>query len=451
MGEQEMTLGEVAADPVFNFDEPNKSAAGHFADPVRRSVTLVTDIAFWERSYGSHTRIRSLLRYLATHHDVTVFYLEPLNDAAQRGFEQLNLASAQIVSHQKYLGGDYQAPKRLRHWSFFKSSSNALVGSLMAYLEASPPEVVILEYIRLGYLLDACPSNIQTVLDMHDVMSERMMSLASAGLKANIQMPMALEKKILGEFDRVLTISRSDQMHVKHAMGLNNALYVPCAIEEAPIQAAARRSGLTDLLPWGLLARFRSGSRSGPGATLEPSITKDPSGRRLLFLGANSVVNVEGLKWFLDQVWPLLLPSGFQLDVVGDVGTSFPEVPEGVNVHGRQEDLSGFFNHANIAINPVFVGGGLKIKCIDALAAGLPCVTTFEGAAGLSMARYAGLWVAESRTEFAKQIVLLANNPHQRDRIARLGPLFIAGEFSQAKAHTRLESWIQSIPTPDQD
>lgn len=440
-----MALAKLSKDAKFDFDETRELVGGQSAASVRRSVTLVTDIAFWERSYGSHTRIRGLLRYLAGHHDVTVFFLKPLAESELRAFAGLQLPGARIVCYEDFLGGEGKVPKKLRQLSFFQSVADELVTGLNTYLTTHPSEVVVFEYIRLAYLLDACPPNTQTVLDMHDVMSERMMSLASAGLKPSIMLPMALEKRIFSAFDRVLAISRSDRAHVENVMQLNNVLYVPCAVEaaSAPVFERQRDIGawLANLRIKRLLTRFHARSVAQGG--------KDPSGRRLLFLGARSAVNVEGLKWFLDQVWPLLSPHGFQLDIVGQVGAAFSQVPEGVHVHGRQDDLECFFRRANISINPVFVGGGLKIKCVDALAAGIPCVTTPEGAAGLDLARYAGLYVTRSRIEFAKKIVALANNADERKRVECLGPLFIQGEFSQENAYTRLQAWMQSVPFPD--
>ena len=94
-----MFAAHAPIDVSHSFDSPKESADDYLGDPVQRSVTLVTDIAFWERSIGSHTRIRSLSRHLAAHHKLTVFYLKPLSDSAREGFERLNLPGAQIVSH----------------------------------------------------------------------------------------------------------------------------------------------------------------------------------------------------------------------------------------------------------------------------------------------------------------------------------------------------------------
>lgn len=449
-----MALAETAKYAPTEFDSTSETLETNSGAGIRRSVTLVTDITFWERTYGSHTRIRGLLRHLALHHDVTVFFLKSVTNKIQDEFASLHLPGARLISYKEFSGKKKNVPKVLRKLSFFKSAPDDFVSSLHAYLQRSPQEVVVFEYIRLGYLLDACPPGVKSVLDMHDVMSERMMSLASAGLKPGIMLPMAVEKKILKFFDRILTISRADQRHVENIMELENAIYVPSAIEIEGISLnnAPPLGENAGIAKWskilGLLPKIKKPLPNPVPQSIPRHPERDPSGCRLLFLGARSEVNVAGLKWFLDQVWPILAPQGFHLDVVGRVAEAFTDAVDGVNFHGRQENLSPFFQQANISINPVFVGGGLKIKCIDSLAAGIPCVTTSEGAAGLDMARYAGLYVCHSRLEFAQQITALSKNHAERQRISKLAPLFIENEFSEKRAFIRLESWLQALPSP---
>ena len=433
-----MPLAKTAKYGPSDFWSRDSDRSSPKLDDRRRSVTLVTDIEFWERSHGSHTRIRGLLRHLSTYHTVKVFFLGHLSARMRDAFNQLELPSAQICSYEEFSGVTQTVTKDLQNISFFENSREEFVLSLYNYLQKYPTEFLVVEYIRLAYLLDACPPNVQSILDTHDVMSERMMSLVSAGLKPSIMLSLAMEKRIYQSFDRILTISRADQSHVETIMGLNNAIYVPSSVDE---QSQGPRP-----MPqkwWSLFGPLHAVSKRDFGAASK----RDPSSRQLLFLGAGSKVNVAGLRWFLEQVWPILWPQGFQLDVVGRVSEAFPDSVEGVVFHGRQDDVRPFFEKANISINPVFVGGGLKIKCIDALAAGIPCVTTPEGAAGLDMARYAGLYVCRSRSEFSKQIMSLSDNHAERQRVEVLAPLFVRNEFSQDRAFLRLQAWMQALPT----
>lgn len=378
---------------------------------LMKKITLVTDIAFWSNSYGSHMRIQNLVRFLAQHNDLTVFFLKSLPGNIRVQLNQVALGHVKMVSYKQYSGRKIPFEKRVSSRDFFKkfAAPDDFVSSLSAFLEENQSEAVILEYIRLAYLLDACPSSVTTILDMHDVMSARTISLRRAGLKAGIEISHAAERDLLNRFDRVMAISRADVSTLKSYVHDNKVIYTPHSVH----------------------VTARDGKPIGDG-------------KRLLFVGANSAPNIEGLRWFLDQVWPMLIEDGYILDVVGHVGSSFPKVPDGVVKHGQQDDMSWFLRHADIAINPVFVGGGIKIKCIDTLAAGLPCITTVEGAAGLEGALGAGLVVANSRLEFLGAIRHFAASADARRVVARLAPRFIDNELGESAAYSPLQRFIET-------
>ncbi|NRB47195.1 MAG: glycosyltransferase family 4 protein [Saprospiraceae bacterium] len=58
--------------------------------------------------------------------------------------------------------------------------------------------------------------------------------------------------------------------------------------------------------------------------------------------------------------------------------------------HGYVPNLQSIFNDIDIMINPVQMGAGLKIKSVEAMANGLPLVTTTHSATGLMKAKGKG-------------------------------------------------------------
>jgi hypothetical protein len=374
-----------------------------------KTIALVTDIAFWKNSMGSHVRIQGIARHLAANSRLIVFYLKSVTDEDRAEFDGLKLYNGTIVSYESYSGRNIPFARNISKWAFFAGNAiDDLTSSLNAFLAEVHVDAIVLEYIRLSYLLDGCPPGVKTVLDMHDVMSLRTISLRKVGLRASIEMDARTEASILKRYDRVLTISRADDDYVRDGLGLRHSIYAPYSVRAV---SQARKIG---------------------------------AGRKLIFVGANTDPNISGIRWFLDQVWPLLSGDGFAVDIVGSVGASIPHHLPGVRICGSIDDLTPFYDKADIAINPVFIGGGLKIKCLDALSHGLPCVTTVEGAAGLRGAIGAGLAVATSRLDFAAAIRHFATGPSERECAAFLAPHFVAGEFLDTTAYTRLESYLQS-------
>lgn len=374
-----------------------------------KTVLLVTDIAFWQNTIGSHMRIQGLVRHLARHHDVCVFYLKTVPASVQADLAAVGLRNVRVAGYKDYSDRKLPFRRALCQMEFFRDRApEDFVSALMAFLSENPVQALIFEYVRLAYLLDGCPPGIPTILDTHDVMSARTISLRRAGQVASIEMSAAQEIAILRRFDRVLAISRADVAYLQGMIGAAPVIYTPHSVRAQPVHAVR------------------------PGF-----------GGRLLFVGANTAPNVGGLRWFLDQLWPLLQPQGYGLDVVGTVCDAVATPPRGVVLHGQCDDLQPHLDAADIAINPVFVGGGLKIKCLDALAAGLPCITTAEGAAGLDGARGAGLVVANTRLAFLGAIRHFAASAGDRRVVAALAPRCIAAEFGDEAAYRGLAAWLE--------
>ncbi len=148
---------------------------------------------------------------------------------------------------------------------------------------------------------------------------------------------------------------------------------------------------------------------------------QQPSAQRhhgvCLFVGSGSLHNVDGLDWFLDSAWPLVTAAvpGAELRVCGSVCLRLGKVPAGVKLLGVVPDLSNHYAEASVVIVPLRVGSGLKVKLIEALAAGAPIVSTTVGAEGVDPTDPAAFLVADTAKEFADAVikVLLSNGLRQ--------------------------------------
>ncbi len=116
--------------------------------------------------------------------------------------------------------------------------------------------------------------------------------------------------------------------------------------------------------------------------------------------------NLDGLTWFVRDVWPgvRVRHPNATLTVIGSYPT--PAVyalgrQPGVHVVGHVADLSPYMDAAAAAIAPLRFGAGMKGKVTDALAAGLPLVTTSVGAQGLELVDGQHAWIADEASEFA--------------------------------------------------
>jgi len=147
-------------------------------------------------------------------------------------------------------------------------------------------------------------------------------------------------------------------------------------------------------------ARLRQLGCAAPIAVIPASfdlsrLTPDPATRpqpRTVFLigSLNWLPNLEGLAWFLREVWPQAhaeLPQ-LELHVAGSHPpahlTQRPPGQDNVFVHGFVESAPAFMQHYELMLVPLLSGGGMRVKVVEGLALGKPILSTPLGAEGVA-------------------------------------------------------------------
>lgn len=112
-------------------------------------------------------------------------------------------------------------------------------------------------------------------------------------------------------------------------------------------------------------------------------ITAKDDKKHILFVGKKYYPNLVGFKWFVDNVLPSLTDN-IQVDVVGrgleELRNEYSD-PR-INVIGGVESLNPYYENADIVIAPLFDGGGMKSKTVEALSFGKIFVGTEESLFG---------------------------------------------------------------------
>jgi glycosyltransferase involved in cell wall biosynthesis len=139
----------------------------------------------------------------------------------------------------------------------------------------------------------------------------------------------------------------------------------------------------------------------------------NPRENRIIMTGSfGNFQNVEGLRWFVNEVWDESLRSRVTLCIAGQSSDcaigEFAHVP-GIVGLGAREDLLGEIARARCAIVPLWGGGGTRLKCIEAMATRTPVVCTSKGCEGIE---HGGAFrVADTPAEFRAAIHAVLNKP----------------------------------------
>lgn len=130
--------------------------------------------------------------------------------------------------------------------------------------------------------------------------------------------------------------------------------------------------------------------------------------KKLFFVGLLTwYPNKQGISWFIQEIFPQLkkeIPD-ITLDVVGDYSSRW-KLPkyDGVKFYGYQKNLRPFWKNASVFIVPLWYGSGIRIKILEALANGIPVVSTNKGAEGLPDNLKKKVLIADTSKEFKATI-----------------------------------------------
>ena len=176
-------------------------------------------------------------------------------------------------------------------------------------------------------------------------------------------------------------------------------------------------------------------------------VTCDPASRRLLFVGSFAhPPNREAAALLCDRIWPDLathLP-GWSLVLAGPGSRDFlatrAPAPPGLTAAGFVDDLDQLFARSRLFLAPLFSGGGIKIKILEAMARGLPLVTTPIGAEGIATRAQDLAGWAESSEEFVARTVEMAVDPDLAAARAARARRHVEQAFSWDAVVSRLEA-----------
>lgn len=150
-------------------------------------------------------------------------------------------------------------------------------------------------------------------------------------------------------------------------------------------------------------------------------INETPLPDSLIFTGSFRYrPNHEAMLWFIQQVLPRIQAQvpGVRLTITGDAaGLALPE-NSCVTHAGFVEDVRPRIARSWVSIAPLQVGGGTRLKILEAMALGTPVVSTGKGAEGLAARHGVHLAIADSADDFARQTVTVLLDAALRERLS---------------------------------
>jgi glycosyltransferase involved in cell wall biosynthesis len=371
----------------------------------RARILLVKPVLPYPPDQGTKVVSFALLEALAPSHDVTVL-ARVLNPAENAYARELQRWCARVVTvwpaNRRSLAA--RAVYRLAYTARSALTGRSLKslydcpGSVLAAARSLAREsfdLIILEYWQL-YPLQAVFDPERTVLLTHDI--ELLVNWQRARLEKGAFARLAAQRRArLEEREEVRAYQRA-----RHIWALT-----PRDAESA--RRLSRERATVGVLPFGLPeARFaRAALDRGP---------RERDSREVLFLGAlGAAFNRDALEYFIRDIHPRLATiDGIRFTVVGGAlptHLSFFGALRNVEVAGFATDVGPFLERAACLVVPLRYAGGLRIRIIEALAAGLPVVASPAAVEGMALEPGRHVLVAREPAEYRAHVGRLLADP----------------------------------------
>jgi len=186
----------------------------------------------------------------------------------------------------------------------------------------------------------------------------------------------------------------------------------------------------------------------------DPAALPDLGESSLVYVGKMDFrPNVDAMLWFADAVLPLVqreIPKA-KLYVVGM--KPHPRLRRlagqpGIVVTGGVPDVRAYLAPAAVVVVPLRMGGGTRLKVLEAMAMSQAIVSTAVGAEGLGATHGRELLVADAPAEFARAVVALLRDPARRVALGQAARAFVAVRFDWATIVPRMEAMYGEPASP---
>ena len=162
---------------------------------------------------------------------------------------------------------------------------------------------------------------------------------------------------------------------------------------------------------------------------------KNSKENKIAFLGALGVAHNEfAVRYFIKEILPLILLECPRVKFLvvggGDSENLLKLQSEHVTFTGRVEDVRDYLEECSVFVCPMTFGSGIKTKNLEAMAMGLPVVTTSIGAENINAQNGRDWIVTDSSQEFAKGVLEILTNENKRLSLSKNGSVFVREHFT---------------------
>jgi glycosyltransferase involved in cell wall biosynthesis len=357
---------------------------------------MLTQVLPYPPDSGPKVKTWNVIKYLVQRHRVTlVSFVRGDQSADVRYLEQYCHAVCTVSMDRGAVQDGLAMVRSLltgQPWMMVRDDRKAMRALIDRLAAEQRFDVVHADQLNMCQYAERIPGAFK-VLDAHNalwLLYQRLWNTMSPGprkflLGRDWRLLKSYEGRLVREFDAVLAVSQEDKAALQQAAGQSvDATVIPIAIDTDEVTVVERKDALRHIL--------HIGTMYWPP-------------------------NVDGVDWFINEIYPLIRQQrpDVEFDVVGsrppDRLLALNNAGMGINVTGYVQDPTPYLERTGVMVVPLLAGGGMRVKILNALAQGLPIVSTSLGCESIAVTHGQDIMIADNPRDFAEAVLQVLDDP----------------------------------------
>jgi polysaccharide biosynthesis protein PslH len=384
--------------------------------------------------FGGQRRLDGLMRSLARKHDVSVISFTASDVYTEASLSDTRAYCRDVVTFPDLEFADLRRKRllQLRSVVSTRSYEHLLFGRrrefetrLQRMIDAGGYDIVQFEFAQMAAFRTRSRPGTRFVLDEHNIEFDIVRRTAEADVGFGRKLYSAVnwrklkreEQRSWRRFDGVTVTSQRDAEVLRHLNPNARLAVIPNGVD---------------------LDQFQPGQ-------------SEPEAESLLFFGAvNYHPNFDGITHFIDNIFPKILQErpNTKLWIVGPAPDSIiARKSRNIEVTGFVDEVEPYIDKANVVIVPLRIGGGTRLKIVEAMAKAKGIVSTSVGAEGIDVEHEKHALLADTDSDFAAQTLRLLGDTTLAKSLGRAARQLAEDRYAWTSLAGKLEVFYEELRT----
>ncbi len=383
---------------------------------------------------GAKIRIYNLVRHLSQHYNVTLLSFADAGDATPEQMAHLKTFCQHVeaVPKPQYNPGALKAT--LGYFSRWPRSlvdvySTDMAERITQLNQSQPVDIIVASQFQTMRYLEVLP-------DLPAILEELEITQFHDAVEQSSSTPRRLRAQ--------LTLTKFQQS-INHLVQKGASATVVSEAEATYIKQFVPPNTPIEVVPNGVDTIVH-----------QPDTSVQPKPFSLIYTGAVTYsANYDAVAYFVREIWPLVRARYPQATFTITGGTGTVDVTDlaaapGVIFSGYLSSVADAVRQQWAVVAPLRVGGGTRLKILEAMALGTPVISTSKGAEGLDIHSGQDILIADSAQAFADAVGKLFEDAALRGQLAAGGRALVERDYDWSALTNQLINLIERMLTDAQ-